>query len=239
MLLARRDSSLFVRNLYENIMKKIFNKEPRDDILYFIIETFNKLCSNSLPYTDFVVTKAVGDINNMTLEPHFDKNGKEKVKIGDYIVPKLPTSKKEREEQLRKKEAKDEMEYYEKCLPAQVQLAKKMRDRGTPVQSGSRLEFVVSDINSHEGKQYDKLEHIDYFIAHSNVLTIDFYYYIHIAINSVDELLNIAFGKEDGNKYKYKKDFIKEQYIFRYKIRRKALEELKKLFVPKLVLKDK
>ena len=236
-LLARRDTSVFIRNLYEQIIMKIFDKEDRDDILYFIIQQFNKLCSNSFPYKDFVVTKSVGDTHNMQPIQHFDEKGKEKVKIGDYIVPKLPTDKKEREEQFKKKNVSTEKEYYEKCLPSQVQLAEKMKNRGKPVQVGSRLEFLISDIDNHQGKQYDKLESIDYFLDHSDVLKVDFFYYIKIGINSIDEILNIAFQKDNEMRYKYKfkMDFVQEQYNFRYKIRRKVLDEIKSLFKPKLV----
>ena len=233
-LLARRDSSVFVRNLYEQVVSKIFQKENRDDILCYIIQQFNKLCSNSFSYKDFVITKSVGDTHNMQHVPHTDESGKiihNKMKI----VPKLPTTKKERDEQLKKKNAETETEYYEKCLPAQVQLAEKMKNRGQPVQVGSRLEFLVSDIDNHVGKQYDKLEHIDYFIAHSDVLTIDFFYYIKIAVNSIDEILNVVYDKKDDYEYKFKKDFIKEQYNFRYKIRKKVLDDIKNLFKTKLI----
>jgi DNA polymerase elongation subunit (family B) len=237
-LLARRDTSVFIRNLYEQIIMKIFDSEHRDDILYYIIEQFNKLCSNSFPYKDFVVTKSVGSINNMEQVPHIDASGKivpNKIKIGDYTIPKLPTDPKLREEQLKKKNATTEREYYEKCLPAQVQLAEKMKNRGQPVQVGSRLEFLVTDIDNHQGKQYDKLESIEYFVQHSQSLKVDFFYYIKIAINSIDEILNIAFDKDDEKyKYRFKKDFILEQYNFRYKVRRKVLEELTNLFRTKI-----
>ena len=241
-LLARRDTSVFVRNLYEQIIMKIFNIEDRDDILYYILEQINKLFSNSFPYKDFVVTKSVGSTHNMECVPHTDESGKtipNKMKIGDYIVPKLPTDKKEREEQFKKKGVETESEYYEKCLPAQVQLAEKMRSRGQPVQVGSRLEFLVSDIVNHQSKQYDKLESIDYFVAHSDVLTVDFFYYLKVAINSIDEILNIAFDRDDKRyKHRFKKDFIQEQYNFRYKIRRKMIDELKDLYKFKLVFKN-
>jgi DNA polymerase elongation subunit (family B) len=241
-LLARRDTSVFVRNLYEQIIMKIFNNEDRDDILYYILEQINKLFSNSFPYKDFVVTKSVGSTHNMECVPHTDESGKvipNKMKIGDYIVPKLPTDKKDREEQFKKKGVETESEYYEKCLPAQVQLAEKMRSRGQPVQVGSRLEFLVSDIVNHQSKQYDKLESIDYFVAHSDVLTVDFFYYLKVAINSIDEILNIAFDRDDKRyKYRFKKDFIQDQYNFRYKIRRKVIDGLKDLYKFKLVFKN-
>lgn len=247
-LLARRDSSVFVRNLYEQIIMKIFDRQDRDDILFFILEQFNKLCSNSFPCKDFVVTKAVGGTNNFhmsddnclidgesCLESYVDEKGKNKIKIGDYIAPVLPKDKKEFEKQLKLKDASTIKEYYERCLPAQVQLAEKMKRRGQIVQSGSRIEYLITDIDNHTGKQYEKIESIDYFKNHSNILTIDFFYYIKISINSIDEILNIAFSKEDPvikYRYKFKKDFILEQYNFRYKIRRKVIEEIKNLFNP-------
>ena len=237
-LLARRDGSVFIRTLYEQIIMKIFEKEDRDNILYYILQQFNKLCSNSFSYKEFVVTKAVGDTHNMKHAPHLDETGKiipNKIKIGDYIVPKLPTDKKQREEQLKKKKVDTEKEYYEKCLPAQVQLAEKMRNRGQPVQVGSRLEFLISDIENHLGKQYDKLESIDYFMNHSDILKVDFFYYIKIAVNSIDEILNIAFDTNNQYQYKFKKDFIQEQYNFRYKIRRKMLEKIKNFSKTKII----
>jgi DNA polymerase elongation subunit (family B) len=214
---------------------KIFDNVPRDDILFFIIEELNRLCSNSIPYKEFVITKAVGDTNNMAVVPYIDEKGVEKTKIGDYIVPLLPTDEKERLNQLKKKDALTDAEYYEKCLPAQVQLAEKMRQRGQIVQSGSRLEFLITDIENHGDKQYEKIENIDYFLNHSDVLTVDFFYYIKVAINSIDEVLNIAFAKNEQNGYKFKKDFILEQYNFRYKVRKKVLDEIKKMSKPTLV----
>jgi DNA polymerase elongation subunit (family B) len=247
-LLNRRDSSIFIRNLYEKVVMKIMDKEDRDEILYLILQEFNRLCSNSVPFKDFVVTKSVGNTNNLiesddncriegesVLEPYIDEKGKEKIKIGDYIAPKLPKDPKEREKQFKLKDARTIKEYYERCLPAQVQLAEKMKRRGQLVQTGSRLEFLVTDIENHTAKQYEKLESMEYFLEHSSFLTVDFFYYIKIAINSMDEILNIAFSKNEGNYAKpFKKDFIKEQYIFRYKKRRAVIEQIKNLFKPKI-----
>lgn len=225
-LLARRDTSVFVRNLYEDIIKMIFNNVTKNDILYFILQELNKLCSNSLDYKKFVITKSVGSTENLLPTLVKNEKGVECMMMGDYKVPKLPMDAKERAEQLDKKNATTEQEYYEKCLPAQVQLALKMRRRGYPVQSGTRLEFLITDIENHGEKQYDKIEDFDYFKKFSSILTVDFFYYLKIAINSVDEILNIAFGTEF--------DFMKEQYNYRYKIRRKVLNDIKALNVPRI-----
>ena len=226
-LLARRDTSVFVRNLYEDIIKMIFNKASKEDILYFILQELNKMCSNTLDYKKFVITKSVGSTDNLLPTLVKNEKGVESMMMGDYKVPKLPLEEKERTEQLEKKEATTEQDYYEKCLPAQVQLALKMRSRGYPVQSGTRLEYLITDIENHNDKQYAKIEDFDYFRKFSDVLTVDFFYYLKIAINSVDEILNIAFGTE--------LDFVKEQYNFRYKVRRKVLNDIKSLSTPKVI----
>ena len=124
------------------------------------------------------------------------------------------------------------MDYYKKCLPAVVQLAEKMRNRGMRVDSGSRLEYVITDTYNKNDKQYDKLESIDYFKNHSGILKIDFMYYLKLLVNPVDEILNVAFQ----DNAKFKKNFIEEQYKIR-KNRVKLLEDLKSLFEPKLKFK--
>lgn len=233
-LLARRDNSVFIRNLYEKIVMKIFNYEDRDDILYFILQELNRLCSNSIPHKDFVITKAIGDSNNLQPLDFIDENGKTKTKIGDYIVPKLSDDENERIEQFKKKDAVNEKEYYEKCLPAQMQLVEKMKRRGQIVQNGSRIEYIISNIDCHTDKQYEKIEHIDYFIEHSDILTIDFFYYLKNAVNSVDQVLNVAFSQNTNYKYPFKINFIKSQYEFRYNIRRKLIDSIKNLNKPNI-----
>ena len=229
-LLARRDSSVFVRTLYEDIIKMIFNRISKNDILNYIVMELNKLCSNSLDYKKFVITKSVGNTNNLVPTLVKDEKGKDVMMMGDYKVPRLPDKKEEKEEQLSKKEATTEEEYYEKCLPAQVQLAIKMGRRGRPVQSGTRMEYVITDVNNHDEKQYEKIEDFEYFKQFSSVLTIDFFYYMKVAINSVDEVLNIAFGNE--------MNFMKEQYLYRYRVRRRVLNDIKALSTPKFVFSE-
>lgn len=225
-LLARRDSSVFVRTLYEDVIKKIFNRVSKEDILYYILEELNKLCSNSLDYKKFVITKSVGNTDDLTPTLVKNEKGVDVLMMGDYKVPKLPTDPIEKAEQMEKKGATSEIDYYKKCLPAQVQLALKMRRRGHPVQSGTRLEYIITDIDKHDEKQYEKIEDFDYFKQFSSVLTVDFFYYLKVAINSLDEVLNIAFG--------VKLDFMKQQYLYRYRTRRKVLNDIRALSTPKL-----
>ena len=247
-ILARRDNSLFIRTIYEQIVKKVFDKVDRDDVLYFILEEINKLCSSSLSIKNFVITKSVGDtagFNEKTkessfVEPFTDEKGRVKGKLGNYTVPLLSEDPKEREEQLKKKEALTAKEFYEKCLPAQVQLAEKMRRRGGRVENGSRIEYViVAHNNGTKAKQYEKIESLEYFQNHANILKIDFMYYLEALINPVDQILDVVYGNEDNRyRYKFKLGFIDEQFNFRCKVRAKVIEEIKSLNKPRLVFID-
>jgi DNA polymerase elongation subunit (family B) len=244
-LLARRDNSVFVRKLYEEVINRVFDKVNRDDLLYFILQELNKLFSNSLDYKNFVVTKAVGDtagFSEKTKEsqyviPFKDEKGKIKGKIGTYTVPLLSEDPKERENQLKKKNALTAKEFYEKCLPAQVVLSQKIKRRGGRVENGARLEYlIVESSEGHKGKQYEKIEDFDYFKIHSNIIKVDYFYYLEVLINPLDEVLNVVFGKHDKSyQYQFVKDFTQQQFDFRYKIRNKMMLELKSLFKPKLL----
>ena len=237
-LLARRDNALIIRLIYEKLISMIFDKIPRDDVLYYILEELNRICSNSVPHKEYVITKSVGDVNNMNIsEPYKDEKGKMKVKIGNYIAPMLPKNAKEKEKEILKKEAIDELDYYKKCLPAVVQLAEKMRNRGQRVDVGTRLEYIIGDVGKNK-KQYEKIENIDYFLQHNDIIHIDFLDYIRLMINPVDDLLNVGFNKNIQGGYRFKKDFIFEQYKFRSINRKKMLDEIKSLFTPKLMFKN-
>lgn len=230
-LLARRDNSLFIRKFYEQLIMKIFNKENIHNMYYFILNELNKLCSNSLSYKDFTVTKAVGNTNNMEIQPFNNEKGEKKVKIGDYIVPILSNEPDKREKQFLLKNASEPIEYYTKCLPAQVQLAERMKRRGQRVDIGTRLEYVITENGGCNAKQYEKVESSDYFALHKDILRLDFMYYLKLLTNPADQVLNVAYKNEIG----FKKDFVTEQYNYRLKVRTKLLNELKHIFTPKLV----
>ena len=231
-LLARRDNSMFVRNIYEQIIMKIFNRDDMDEIFDYILDYLNKLFSNYFPYRDFVVTKAVGDTGGMIVETIIDEKGKKKGQMGQYKVPLLAGKDEpdERQRQLDLKESATEKEYYEHCLPAQVQLAEKMKKRGQLVEVGTRLEYVITEQGGINGKQYTKIESVDYFANHREVLKIDFMYYLKVLTNPLDQILNII----NKNSRKYKQNLLLEQYKIRLR-KKKMLDELNNLFSPKII----
>lgn len=238
-LLARRDNSTFIKQTYESLIMMIFNNVGRDEVLNYIIEIINNLCSHFYSFKDFIVTKSVGSHGSGEVVSFINDKGKKKGKMGDYIVPLLSGEEKERKRQLRLKNCHTEKEYYIHCLPAVVQLAERMRCRGQRVQEGTRLEYVISSQGGHKAKQYIKVEDAIYFGTHSSVLKLDYMYYLKLIGNPFDDVLNILYNKEDLHHYKFQKNFVLNQYNYRCKFRAKVLEELTSLFNPKLLFEDK
>lgn len=231
-LLARRDNSMFIRNTYSELIMMVFNKHSREDILYYIIDIINKLCSHFYSYKDFIVTKSIGSDGCGQVVPFINEKGQKKGKMGDYTVPILSTDPKERERQFKLKNCNNAKDYYIHCLPAVVQLAERMRMRGQRVDPGTRLEYIISDKGGHKAKQYEKVEDAIYFGQHSSVLKLDYMYYLKLMTNPFDDVLNVLYNRDDGSKYKFKKDFVLHQYNYRLKVRTKMLEELKNLLNP-------
>lgn len=231
-LLARRDNSKFVRDVYEGVIQRIADNVPRDDVIYWILQQINEMFAGCKPPEDFVITKAVGDTANIQVQPFINDKGEKKGKIGDYTVKLLSSNKQEREEQLKKKGATNAHEYYTMCLPAQVQLAEKMKRRGQPVDTGTRIEYIVIDPNNHTEKQYKKIESIDYYKKFSSYIKIDYYYYLKALVNPLDQVLDVVYGKDSD----WKKEFMLSQYKFRWKVHHKLLKSINDIFTTKICL---
>lgn len=227
-LLTRRDNCAFIRNIYSQVVLKLFNIENYDSVLYFIIGELNKLFSHGFPTSDFVITKAVGDVG--VLGEIKEVEGK--FKQGDYTVKKLSSGKTERLKELAKKDCENEADYYLSFLPAQVQLAERMRNRGQIVQAGSRLEYVITTQGGHTAKQCVKVEDFEYFSRHNSSLNIDYLYYLKQLSNPLDQILDIVYAKEE----KYVEKFTLSQYKQRG-IFNKVIEEMKGIFAPKIIVK--
>jgi len=245
-LLARRDNSNFVRNIYEKVIHQIADDIPFQDILYFINTQIQELERGNKQYKDFIVNKSVG--NYISNEIIRGDTNPEKGKLGDYTVPLLKETQEERNQQYLKKGIEFECvckkislslenmchhckNYYYMCLPAQVQLAKKMTDRGKFVAPGTRLEYLVCNPENHMTKLYEKIEDVEYFLKHNDLVKIDYMYYLKALINPLDEVLDVAFKNEKN----YKIGYISNQYNFRTKVVKKLIQEIKSLFSPKIV----
>jgi len=105
----------------------------------------------------------------------------------------LPEDPKKREKRL-KDLGCTEQEYTLYALPAQVQLAEKMRRRGLRVEAGERIEYVITNPSNIKGKLFQKIEDPNYVKAHPNLIEIDYFYYIKLCSNPIDQLLSVAYG---------------------------------------------
>ncbi len=228
-LLARRDNAPSVRRIYEKLIVAIFQGLSKQEVVQILIDALNEICSASLPSKDFVTTQAVGNVGGMVPEPFIDLKGKSKVKLGSYTVSALPEDPDKRQAEIRHKGAVDELDYYEKWLPAVVQLAQKMRRRGQRVDNGTRLEYVVFDNGNPSDKKYNKMEQIEYYQAHAGTIRIDYLYYVKALIKPVDQMLTC---------WGIKGEVMKEQYAFRFRTRAKCLAQLKGLFSGKCTVKE-
>lgn len=227
-LLQRRDNCNFIRTIYGNTVQMIFNKDSKEKVISYVLDELNNLCSSKYPSIEFVITKSVGDIGDLIPRQCIDDKNKECIKVGDYKIRKtLPPDKNQAREEMDQVEADNEEDYYLKLLPAQVQLAEKMRRRGQLVSAGSRLEYLITTTGGLKAKQCEKIESIEYFTKHSSSLKVDYMYYLKLLANPMNQILGIIYPEE--------KTFFTEQYKFRIK-REKVINEIKKIFRRRIII---
>ena len=186
-LLARRDNSKFIRDIYEKVIMMIFNKSTQEDVIYEIITFFNCLCSYSLDLKNFVITKSVGETSDYKIREIPKDPAKRLKRLADMkILPEwenMPPSKN----QSHIYKNKLEEIYVLKSLPSQVQLAEKMRRRGIRVDAGTRMEYVITDTGNIKDKVAEKIEDPDYQKKYGHLIKIDHLYYIKLSTNPLDQ----------------------------------------------------
>lgn len=204
-LLSRRDCSGFARDLYRDITELIFDRKSFEDISAFLLQSFISCSSGSVDKSKFVITKSVKNQN-------------------EYKVRELPTDPLKRKQRLLDLCCQNEEDYLLRSLPAQVQLAHKLRSRGVRVDSGQRLEYVITKQGGIKAKIFDKIEDVEYQQRFSSILTIEYLYYIEKTINPIDQVLGAVFKK-----IKYTKNLY-TSFLRKYSM----LQELRLLFAQKL-----
>ncbi|MBL4898389.1 MAG: hypothetical protein JKX76_01950 [Colwellia sp.] len=190
-MLTRRDNSNYVRRVYSESIRMMFNRASFDEVMDHIMDLYKKLCTWQIPKSEYVVTKSVNDIDA-------------------YSTSVPPENKKKRRERL----LKMNIPYYDcnctvesnkcngciafkyKTIPGQAQLAERIKARGGLVASGSRIEYVVSMGIGPETRQADKLEDYDYYKQFSEYVHVDYIYYIHATVNCLDDAIRIVFKKD-------------------------------------------
>jgi len=235
-LLSRRDNSKYIRDTYSSIILKSFYREELDVVLHKLYEDVKKICVNNVTIKDLVITKGIGELNDYKIRPlHIDdKKAKKRLQELEIYNENVNFDK------LRSiitafgnKEDIDEVnleylifkEYVKVSLPAQIQLAERMRSRGSHVSAGERLGYVITQNGD---KLSEKMEDTDYYKEHATSLKIDYLYYIKLMINPFDEVLLTVYGQKDLFKKFYK---TREQF-------KKVMIQLEDLFRPKLKFID-
>jgi len=88
-------------------------------------------------------------------------------------------------------------EYKATNLP-QIQVAKKMKERGKYVTAGTRISYIFVETENKKDPQYLKAEDPDWYLKNQDTLKIDYLYYLEKQISTpVDEVLEIVFKKQN------------------------------------------
>jgi DNA polymerase elongation subunit (family B) len=231
-LLARRDNCKFVRRLYEGVIVKIFNGVNIKEIMEWLLDEFNMMFSNSIVVNEFMISKTVGAVGDLKPVYSKDENGKDVWKIGQYKIRKdkiLPSDEKGRDELFKKKDCDNERDYYISFLPAQVQLAQKMRDkRGQIVDVNTRLEYVLTDIG-YKSNQSEKIESYEYYMKHKDVIKLNYIDYFNQLMRPLDQIFEVLYGPDEQS-------FLKKQLQLR-QIKIELMSDIRKLLKPKIVFK--
>jgi DNA polymerase elongation subunit (family B) len=219
-LLARRDNSTIVQTIYEKIVRKLLYKESRESMIEVLHIELNKLCSGAEALEAFVVTKSIGDIDKLILQPFNSM----KNHYGDYVIPKLSDDPVLRMKQMEKKRVTTPEQFHISSLPGPVQLALRMRSRGQVIGSGERISFVVTKNGGSKANVSEKMEEFDYFKQYYPRSFIEQSYYMKALINPLDELLEIVYGYHNFIK-EWAKNTVKYQDV---------LNELNRLYKPEI-----
>ena len=214
-LLIRRDNCKWVKAVYADIINMVFDNATLDDVVAYLRAAIVDLIVGRVNVADLVITKSIGDNNDGKCSGETEDG---KMRIGDYIIPKNTDAK------MHTKGAKNEQEYIYFSLPAQIQLAMRMRSRGAIVESGSRIAYVVTDLDNWRGKSGAKIEDVVYYKNNKWWLSLDYLYYINSLIKPLDQLFWIVYRRDGVMKQMFK--LIVARYNVCQVLRRRHVAEM-------------
>jgi len=198
-LLTRRDNSNYVRDVYGSSIRLMFDCVDFDGILANILNWYELLCTRRITADKFVVTQSVNELSEYKIRPLATDEKKRRKRLAELGLPYFECMCGE------SLACRGCQAYRYKCLPAQAQLAVKMRARGNIVAAGTRLPYVILQTNGGlKAKKSHKIEDYDYFLRWSNVLRIDYLFYIEATVKQLDDALRVVFGKTDTLKAHHK-----------------------------------
>ena len=183
-LLTRRDNCDAVRKAYETVTMMIFENKTKKQIQEYLENYTESMFSDEIPNSEFIITKSIRDYEYIDIENH---------RIGDYKFRNVPDN------------APDIKKFALSCVPAHVQLAERMKKRGSDkIDPGTRMEFVILKNYSSSKKLCDRIEDYYYFQRHQDILKIDYIYYLKSLVNPLDQLFKILkLWTNDGTNFEY------------------------------------
>ena len=199
LLTVRRDSCRFIQQLYTTILEYIFKGSSIIEIETII---FNRILSIFVFHTkcidEFIMTKLVKPISS-------------------YKKKILPEDEEKKTKRLKSLHC-TEQEFEYRTLPAHLQLIERMKKRGNHVQIGDRIEYVIIK-HGYYNKLFDKCEDIHFFKKNSDILEIDYFYYLEQSMEVMDELCKLVFKKP-----------LYKPIVLSFIQKEKLLNEIKQLF---------
>jgi DNA polymerase elongation subunit (family B) len=172
-MLVRRDVSRFEQMVYENVVNMIFDNATITDVTCYVVDQFNMCCGGNFSPDLFTISSSVKDVSSYKIRPLSDDGVKRQARLDRLQC--------------------DEDGYADRALPRHVQLAQRMKERGTPVDVGERIEYLLTTQADHKAIQADRIEEIDYFKKHRGLINVDYVIYINRIANNLDELIDVVF----------------------------------------------
>ncbi|NDE16496.1 hypothetical protein EBZ80_16345 [bacterium] len=199
-LLARRDNCRWIRGVYEEVVRRIMDGVPTRELVGHVNEavlSFLRMEGRSI--RDLIVTKQYNAGYKIRPLPEDEKKLKKRLTDLGIVVPAVPSPAEIRRvnDGLAQQKAGSgwARDYLVKALPAHAQLALKMTERGSPVEAGSRIEYLILEHpDDPKSRLYDKLEDPVYYSEHRDLLRIDRLYYLKSLVEPLDQLLNVVGG---------------------------------------------
>ena len=196
-------NAIFPEPMYlelEKIYSKYFLLSKKRYIGY-IVDDQNKLLTTD---NKGVVTKRrdncgiLRDIYSQLIELIMEKKSKNDIYTFLCIeIKKLLNGQVPLEKLIITKSIKDENAYKNKNLPHLI-VAKKMRNRGKYVASGTRIKYIFIKTDNKNDTQYKKAEDPEHYSSNKDTISIDYLYYFEKQlINPIDEVLLIKFKSKD------------------------------------------
>lgn len=206
---VRRGYTPHAKKGFDKLLMMVLRGGKRNEIVYFITQLLLSLPQRQVPLSELIITTS---LNN----------------FADYKSPALPTNPEARQIALDKKNAKNDEDYRLKSLPAHVQLAQRMIDRGEIVDTGSRISWIILENENRNAKKSEKIEDPNYFIRHRSILRLDYLHYVKQFINALDEVVETVWSKTKVFEAMYKQMLLKEKlnkYIVSLKKFKLAFDE--------------